>query len=261
MMPGRAKSEAAKHWAELHRARKHEQHAVDTYNQEMEAYLMGTGHKPTYRGLAKRFDLDYRLLQRRQQGVGLSKQASNALKGNLSECEAMELIDFTIDMAQQGFPLDLKGLTCHALEIAHVRRPEVKGFSRNWAHRFLTKYGSHVSTKWSVSLDSIHAKTLMPAIAKHYYNLLKETLEEHDIHPHNIYGFDESGFNLGGDKKTRVIGPAKVKSVKRQQDGNKEMVTVMACICTNGSSVPPVIIFQGQYFLEKWKQNNPIDAA
>ena len=260
-MPGRAKSEAAKHWAKLHEARELEQHAVDTYNHEMEAYLMGSEDKPTYSRVARRFNLDYRLLQCRQRRVGLSKQASNAMKANLSETEAMELIDFTIDMAQRGFPLDLKGLVYHALEIAHVRRPEVKSFSRNWAQRFLTKYGSHVSTKWSVSLDSIRAKTLTPAVARHYYDLLKETLEKHNILPHNIYGFDETGFNLGCGNKTRVIGPAKAKSVKRQRNGSKEMVTVMACICADGSNVPPVIIYAGQYFLEKWKQKNPIDAA
>lgn len=44
-------------------------------------------------------------------------------------------------------------------------------------------------------------------------------------------------------------------------DGNEENVMVMVCICANGSNVLPTVIFQGQYFLEKWKQNNPIEAV
>jgi len=46
-----------------------------------------------------------------------------------------------------------------------------------------------------------------------------------------------------------------------QRDNNKEMVTVMATICADGSNVPPVVIFKGQNFLQKWHQDNPIDAA
>lgn len=215
-MPGRAKSEAAKHFAELHAAREHEQRAVDAYNQEMEAYLRDAGGKPSYRDVAKRFGLDRRLLQRRQQGVGLSKHESNATKSILSESEAFTLIDFTIDMAYRGFPLDLKALKRHALEIAQIRQPEVQRLSHNWAQRFMTKYGSHVSTKWCVTLDTIRAKTLSPAVAQHYFDLLEKTLKEHNIQPHNIYGFDESGFPLGSGKKSRVIGPARAKAVKQQ---------------------------------------------
>jgi hypothetical protein len=260
-MPGRAKSEAAKHWAALHAMREHEERAVETYNREMDAFLNGAGRKPTYRSVAKRFDLDYRLLQRRQQGTGLTKQASNARRSHLTENEALALIDFTIAMAHRGFPLRLKELGRHGLEIAQLRQPNLKKFSHNWAQRFMTKYGTHVSTKWSMSLDSIRAKSVTPAVCEHYFDLLKKTLEEHGILPHNIYGFDESGFPLGGGGKTRVIGPITSKSAKRQRNGNKENVTVMACICADGSNVPPVVIFSGQNFLEKWRQKNPIGAA
>ena len=124
----------------------------------------------------------------------------------------------------------------------------------------MIRYRSHVSTKWSVSLDTIWAKSVNPIVAKHYYDLLKVTLKEHNFSPENIYGFDESGFPLGGSKKIHIIGPVSGKG-KIQHNNNKENVTVMACICADGSNVPPVVIFEGRYFLEKWKQKNPIDAA
>ena len=95
----------------------------------------------------------------------------------------------------------------------------------------------------------------------HYFDLLEKTLTEHDIKPHNLYRFDESGFPLGCGKKTRVISPTGGKTQKTQCDGNKGNVTIMATICANGTTVPPVVIFKGQYFLEKWHQDNPIGAA
>ena len=91
--------------------------------------------------------------------------------------------------------------------------------------------------------------------------MLCETLEKHNIQPHNLYGFDETGFVLGCGKKTRVLASASETTQKMQRDRNKEGVTVMSTICADGSNVPPVVIFKGQYFLEKWRQNNPIGAV
>src|SRR5271170_6407871 len=116
-MPGRAKSQVAKHYAELDAARKHENRAVTAYNSELEVYVKGAGPKPSYRGVARRFGLDYRLLQRRQKGIGHSKQESNASRSHMTPTEALELIDFTIEMARRTFPLHLDDLERHALEI------------------------------------------------------------------------------------------------------------------------------------------------
>jgi hypothetical protein len=179
----------------------------------------------------------------------------------LTEQEATTLIDFTIEMSHRGFPLDLHRLEKHALEILRVRQPDFAKFGRNWAQRFMAKYGSRVSTRWSTSLDTLRAKSVSPSVVNHYFDLLEKVLVENHFHPHNIYGFDESGYPLGCGNKCRVIGESRNKQHKMQRDNNKEMVTVMATICADGSNVPPVVIFKGQNFLQKWHQDNPIDAA
>ena len=65
------------------------------------------------------------------------------------------LIDFTIEMSHQGFPLDLKNLGKHALEIFQVHRPNFTKFGKNWVQQFMVKYGSRISTQWSLSLDTL----------------------------------------------------------------------------------------------------------
>jgi hypothetical protein len=260
-MPGHAKSQEAKHLAALHAICENEDRAVMTYNCEMEVYFEQGGPKPSFRGVTKRFHLDPQLLKCWQENIGLSKQAPNACHSHLSDTSALALIDFTIVMAHCGFPLNLKDLEAHGLEIAQHCWPGLKKFSHNWAQRFMTKYGSHVSMKWVVLLDTICGKSVSPTICKHYFDLLEKMLKEHNILPHNIYGFDESGFPLGGSSKTCVIAPTSSKMAKWQWNGNKEMVMVMVCICVDSSNVLPVVIFSDQNFLEKWKQNNPINAA
>ena len=90
------------------------------YNTKMAAYNTGTGVKPSYRGVAKCFGLNYRLSQWWQQNIGLSKHTSNAQKSHLTENEALTLIDFTIEMACRAFLLSLWDLEQHALKIVQL---------------------------------------------------------------------------------------------------------------------------------------------
>jgi hypothetical protein len=43
-------------------------------------------------------------------------------------------------------------------------------------------------------------------------------------------------------------------------DGNRENVTVVECVCADGTAIRPTYIFQGSYVLAKWKEGDPIKA-
>jgi hypothetical protein len=58
----------------------------------------------------------------------------------------------------------------------------------------------------------------------------------------------------------RVIGPAGAKIQHQQRSGNRENITVLPTICTDGTSVPPIVIYKGEAFQMKWLQDNPLDA-
>ena len=154
-MPGHAKSEAAKHLNQLHKAEAQETHAVAEYNKQLETYLHLGGKKPSYCGVTRHFNIDYHLLQCQVLNIGTSKAKSNAQKAHLSETEATELIDFAIEMAYQAFPLTLACLEKYAAEQASTCKPNFKHFSKNWASHFMIKYCHHISTKWGVCLNYI----------------------------------------------------------------------------------------------------------
>lgn len=263
-MPGRPEAQDVKHRKLLDIKAQTEKNAVDAYNTALAAWAEGSGvKKPTFRGIAKPFGIDYCLLQRRVEGTGTSKAQSNADKSHLLEAEALVLIDTMIEQAYRCFPWSLRDLELNALEIIQTRKPDFTGFGKNWTHRFLVKYGARVSTKWATSLDTIRAKSISKVVLEHYTSLLGDVIKTHNIDPGDTYGFDETGVPLGGgDHKKRVIGPKGLKQVKKQGDANKEQMTGMCTICADGTAdVPPVVIFPGQNFLEKWLQENPISAA
>jgi hypothetical protein len=76
-MPGCAKSEAAKHQAQLCEAEAQESCAVMEYNKQLEMSLYLGTKKPSYRGISGHFNIDYRLLQHRVLNIGTSKAKSN----------------------------------------------------------------------------------------------------------------------------------------------------------------------------------------
>ena len=44
------------------------------------------------------------------------------------------------------------------------------------------------------------------------------------------------------------------------EDGNRELVTVIECICADGSVLHSSVIFQGQRRNSEWGRNNPCNA-
>ena len=90
----------------------------------------------------------------------------------LNEAEAHTLIDFTLLMADHGFPLSHTSLEKYALEIRCIQCPDAKPFGKQWAYYFLTKYRSFVSTTWGTSLDSIHASAVNLTKVKAWFDLL-----------------------------------------------------------------------------------------
>jgi hypothetical protein len=83
-----------------------------------------------------------------------------------------------------------------------------------------------------------------------YFELLQAKIREYDVEPRHIYNMDEKGFLVGCTLKTKRVFSKQLFQQKRKtaglQDGNREWVTVLACICADGSEIDPAVIFQGK---------------
>ncbi|CAE7003081.1 DDE 1 domain containing protein [Pyrenophora teres f. teres] len=75
-------------------------------------------------------------------------------------------------------------------------------------------------------------------------------MKDYDIATENTYNTDEKGFMLGITARSkRVFTRAIWEQNERRaaiQDGNREWISVIACICGDGSSLPPGIIYEGK---------------
>jgi len=183
--------------------------------------------------------------------------------------EEETILEFTLEIASRGWPLEKERVKAHVDEICRVRLGETfpeKGVGLNWVDRFLKRHANRLRTYRSHPLEALRGKAVNEYTHRHYFNILKHVLETGDdggeILPKNIYGSDETGFRTGdGSSNRKVVGPAGRTIQHQQKTGNRENITVMVTICADGSSsVPPAVIFKGNKYLVKWKQKNPANA-
>lgn len=208
-------------------------------------------------------NLDYSWLCRKVVG-GRTRVESNASRSWLTKEETDVVINYTIESAARGFPLSHRRLMEHVNQILQARLGDAfpnTGVGKKWSHRFVEKYSDRLRTSWSTPLESKRGRAVNEHTVKLFYNIIEELSNKYDIEPQNIYGADEIGTNPFSGERERVIGGKGAGPHYQQRDGNRENITVIVTICADGTSTPPAVIFKGQAFQVKWKQDNPANAS
>ena len=77
-------------------------------------------------------------------------------------------------------------------------------------------------------------------------------MDENQIMMENVYNMDETGFSIGTMENTHVIINSRMRKKYQVQPGRQEWVTVVECICADGTSIPPLTIFKGENFSSGW---------
>ena len=94
-------------------------------------------------------------------------------------------------------------------------------------------------------IDAARVKESSTEIIKNWLNTVARILREHNIKPENIYNMDETGFAIGVIQAGRVIIDSRIRSQFQAQPGRQEWVTIIECICADGTVITPLVIFKG----------------
>lgn len=272
-MPGKAKSETAKahllqkerddlidraaaaYLAEQSKLDPRTRKSVRTVAQDfMQIHLEATGQQ---------IKISHETVRRRAAGRLSRTQASQTREWLLPN-EVEIVIRHILKSADQGFPLSHRRLKEDVDRIVRARMgadfPE-EGVGKNWTRRFVEKHDDQIKTAWSTPLETKRAKGANPVANEAWWKLLKEVLEKYDIKTFNTYAIDEVGCQPYGVERERVIGGNTAGPHYQQRSGNRETITVLVCICADGTSLPPAVIFKGKGYQVKWAQENPANAS
>ena len=70
---------------------------------------------------------------------------------------------------------------------------------------------------------------------------------------HETYLTNAKGFNIGiRGKNAFVVCNTDERQVYEAEQGRTEWVTIMECICGDGSAIPPLMIFKGENIQTGW---------
>ena len=77
-------------------------------------------------------------------------------------------------------------------------------------------------------------------------------IEKYNITADNLYNWDEKGFLISQASSTKRILPQKAlesgRIIGTSQDGNREFISLLACISADGSFLPPALIYKGESY-------------
>jgi len=216
--------------------------------------------KSSVRRVATDFYVPRKTLEGRLKGAVPCNQAHEA-DMNLMIHEEKELANWITTLTQRGYAPRYRTVR----ELAEIiRNHRVVGvndgdiqlvnydpFGKEWVGRFLSRYPQLESARRRL-IEAKRIKDVSVERVTKWFADLEIVLNEYKIEPGNLYNMDESGFSIGDVEASRRIIDATIRQAFQAKPGRQEWVTSIECICADGTSLPPLIIFKGENLSRQW---------
>lgn len=195
------------------------------------------------------FDIPYSTLRDRLSGkTWKGEAATNSMLFTVIEEES--IVKYILDLDSKGYPARYDDVAAMAQSILDLRlSTRTLQIGKQWPYRFVRRR-PEIKTRMSRGLDYKRAKMEDIPIMQKWFTVIEGTIAQYNIQPSDMYNFDKTGFMMGIVKGFYIITRADRQGTGRHvQPGNRDWVTVIACISGDGWTLPPLIIFKGKYVL------------
>jgi hypothetical protein len=120
--------------------------------------------------------------------------------------------------------------------------------NKSWVTRFINNNSVHLISQYSTGMDANRHNADSYAKYKLYFNLLQRKIAEYKVDAEHMYNIDEKGFMIGVTTSTKHVFSRHMREkgeVRASlQDGNRARITLLACVCGDGSALPPGLIYK-----------------
>ena len=209
------------------------------------------------RGAARLYSVDYTTLSRRKRGQH-SHSDSTPKSRKLTNLEECTIVQYVLDLDARSFPPRLRGVEDMANQLLANRDASPVG--PRWAPNFVARH-QELKTRFARRYDYQRAQCEDPDVIWGWFQLVRDTIAKYGIHESDIYNFDETGFAMGIISPGIVVtGSERCGKARLSQPGNREWVTVIQGVNSQGWAVPPFLIFAGQHHLSSWYEDSALPA-
>jgi hypothetical protein len=211
---------------------------MDQYDQVIRQ--MKENNLTNFAAVAREHELNRSTLSKRYRGKQESASHKAQNQQLLNPSQEQRLLKYIKQLSTRGIPPTPAILRNLAFEISG-KEPGV-----NWPSKFVHRHSEHLDRKFLNRLDRQRYKADTPSSYQDYFQLLQEKVEEHEIEPQNMYNMDEKGFLIGWSiKQQRVFSKGSKVAKGVLHDGNREWITLLACVCADGTPLTPCLIYAG----------------
>jgi hypothetical protein len=195
-----------------------------------------------YTQFANQFGVDRRTLARRHQRVTGSRATQYENLRAVHPQQELELVRYINQLTERGLPPTRAMIRSFGSQLAKTE------LGVHWVDRFLQRHDAELISRWVVGIDRARHQADSHSKYMLYFELLREKISQYNIEPGNIYNMDEKGFLLGILTRLKRVFSRQLyedrKIRSHIQDGNREWITLVACICADGTALDPTIIYQ-----------------
>jgi len=216
---------------------------------------------------AKAFNVSETTLRARINGR-VTEVEDNESRQLLSNAEETMLAKRCTYLTKTGFPPRKTTIIEMATEIQQRRVRKINDeegmelvryppIGKDWIRRFLNRH-PELRVKRPRRIDASRVKEVTHENVIEWIRTVGEVMRDYKIKPENVYNMDETGFSIGSIQAAHVVIDDTIKAQFQAQPGRQEWVTVLECICGDGSAVAPLVIFKAENGSTSWAQSPKI---
>jgi hypothetical protein len=166
------------------------------------------------------------------------------------------IVQYVLDLDSRGFPPRFAAVEEMANLLLTDRGATCVG--RNWTANFI-KRRPEIKSMFNRKHDYQRLLCQNPEVINNWFRCVYNTIAKYGIAEEDIHNFDESGFLMGVIATAKVVTGAESRNrPKVAQPGNREWVTVIQGVNSQGWIIPPFIILSGQNHLSAWYEDNDL---
>jgi hypothetical protein len=217
--------------------------------------------KIPYQAVARKYGVVDTTLRRRHRAETQPREISYMRKQLLTPEQEVELIGW-INQETKG-----KQPPSQLLVAEKAGLLAGKPVGHNWVYRFLQRHADVLVFKNTTPMDRLRHQADSYPKYEAYFTYLMGKLQEYEIPAEHTYNMDEKGLAMGMMGRSKRIFSRKQweRNVVRAplQDGSREWISILACICADGTTLPPGLIYQSDSenvwstWVEDINQNRP----
>jgi hypothetical protein len=163
--------------------------------------------------------------------------------GLLSKHQERELLKQINELTRKGLPPNHQNFRFFAQNICGTLP------GKNWPAQFVDRHRDILDSDFLTGFDIGRKKADNSWLIQKYFATVEEKWKKYDYAPGNVYNMDEKGFMIGMTQKTPRIFTKKWKDRGRlqglAQDSSRAWITLIACVCADGTSLPTALIYPG----------------